>query len=293
MKIKKKSVKKSNIHKDHKKHLIKNVEHKNSLKKEIHKKDYNKHPVDKLKYNKNQVMAVIKDAVKRGYSIDVIKKKFLEEKWPENLVEGLLKEYNASKENKKKIDFVIPIPKVLRKQDSSENNKNDSGEKIKSLDKKINFKFLLKIILVIFFLIVIYFLYQSRDFIINLSKDKEILYYVFGAVLIGGIFVLVMGLMNRRNIPKFEHKKISKETIDKKNIEIVKSNVPLKKFETYVDILYDWVNEKGSVDIKDVMDRFKVTRENAERWGKILESHELIKVHYHGINKISFKKWEI
>jgi len=59
----------------------------------------------------------------------------------------------------------------------------------------------------------------------------------------------------------------------------------------YLDKLYEWVNEKGSVDIKDIIKKFKISRENAERWGKILEEHGLIKLYYHGLNKISFKKW--
>ncbi|MBU2634328.1 MAG: hypothetical protein KJ674_03715 [Nanoarchaeota archaeon] len=164
-------------------------------------------------------------------------------------------------------------------------------KKVKIEKKKvIKYKEPLEIVGIICLLLIIYFAYNSRSIFLELLKEKEILYYVGGGILIGMIVIFFIKFRKKIKLPKFKFKE--KQIIeDKKSIRITKSSIPLKEYETYFDKLYDWVNEKGSIDIDDVTKKFGISRDNAERWGKILEAHGLIKLHYHGFNKINFKKW--
>ncbi len=50
--------------------------------------------------------------------------------------------------------------------------------------------------------------------------------------------------------------------------------------ETDIDMLYKMVTKNGMVNVKAAAKKFKVDREKIEEWGRILENHELIILHY-------------
>ena len=51
-------------------------------------------------------------------------------------------------------------------------------------------------------------------------------------------------------------------------------------FETDFDKLYNLVQKKGKVKMSGVAKTFKIKRKKAEEWARILEDHNLLKVHY-------------
>jgi len=53
-----------------------------------------------------------------------------------------------------------------------------------------------------------------------------------------------------------------------------------KTIETDVDKLYDIVELKGMINIADAAKKLRVSPEQVEEWGRILEEHKLIRMHY-------------
>jgi hypothetical protein len=81
-------------------------------------------------------------------------------------------------------------------------------------------------------------------------------------------------------------KEPDKKTRAEENDEIGKKE-PKKKpeeednfLETDVDKLYQIVKNENFIKISDAAKRFNLPKEKIEEWGNILESHELIKMHY-------------
>lgn len=50
--------------------------------------------------------------------------------------------------------------------------------------------------------------------------------------------------------------------------------------ETNLDVFYNLLKDKKSLSIKTVAKLFKVSREKALEWAKILENHELVTIEY-------------
>lgn len=73
-----------------------------------------------------------------------------------------------------------------------------------------------------------------------------------------------------------------KEKLKRQELKARKIKIPEKKlrYETDLDRLYRLVNEKGKLRISDIAICFKISKEKAEEWGKILESHNLIVIKY-------------
>jgi len=77
---------------------------------------------------------------------------------------------------------------------------------------------------------------------------------------------------------KFENK-VVKDV--KKKVEViwkVKNKMP--HLETDVDRLLNLIKEKGEISISEAAKKFGVEEGKIEEWGKILEEHKLIKMHY-------------
>ena len=51
-------------------------------------------------------------------------------------------------------------------------------------------------------------------------------------------------------------------------------------YKTDIDTLYEWVQEKGKVTLKDVQARFKIDKKKSDEWATILEKSGLIKIKY-------------
>ena len=50
--------------------------------------------------------------------------------------------------------------------------------------------------------------------------------------------------------------------------------------ETSIDKLYEMVQKEGEIKIRDAAKRFGVEAELIEEWGRVLENHELVEMHY-------------
>jgi len=299
---------------DSKKDLSKHQKHKEILNKKPKGSELHKYIINNLDNdnNKEKVKNLILDALKRGYSKEEIKKRFIENKWPEKIIDNIFNDLDLNKKDANKDSIIAKINKDNMVGKTSKDsiiakiNKDNKGVLKKDLIKdfskklKINYKYLLIIVGIILVLVLGYFLYQIRTDIVKLSSEKDILYYILGGIIVGTVLIVIIKLTKKSNMPKFDVKKdIPKDLnkIENKNenkidvSKVIKDNKQLNKYETYFDQLYDLINEKESIDIDQVMKIFNINRENAERWGKILEGHGLIKLYYHGLNKISFKKW--
>ena len=63
--------------------------------------------------------------------------------------------------------------------------------------------------------------------------------------------------------------------------------------ETNIDKLYKHIKEKGKVRVTEAAKMFDVKAEKIEEWGKILEDHDLIELHYPAIGKPILKIREV
>lgn len=57
-------------------------------------------------------------------------------------------------------------------------------------------------------------------------------------------------------------------------------HMELRSYETEIDALYQHILKKGKVTLEEVISRFNISKELAEEWAKILESHKLITISY-------------
>jgi len=60
--------------------------------------------------------------------------------------------------------------------------------------------------------------------------------------------------------------------------------------ETEFDRLYNLIQEKGKVNLKDVMDLFKIDKKLAEKWAVILKKSGLIDIYYPTMGDIELRK---
>ena len=58
------------------------------------------------------------------------------------------------------------------------------------------------------------------------------------------------------------------------------AKIEISRNETEMDSLYHLIQKRGKVDLQEVMHNFGVSKELAEEWAQILESHELITINY-------------
>ena len=58
-----------------------------------------------------------------------------------------------------------------------------------------------------------------------------------------------------------------------------------KKIETAIDEVLEIIRKKGSVTIEEISEKFHVSRQTVEEWGKILEEHKLVTIEYPVIGK--------
>jgi len=85
-----------------------------------------------------------------------------------------------------------------------------------------------------------------------------------------------------QHIQKFL-KEENKEKEEKKSTSVV-------MHETEFDKLYNLVQEKGKVKLKDVMDLFKIDKKLAEKWAVILKKSGLIDIYYPAVGDIELRK---
>ena len=129
-----------------------------------------------------------------------------------------------------------------------------------------------------------------------LLKSKFLLYfgliYAFITVLIN-IFKIKKFFLSK-NLLHIKHKKevpiVHKEIKEKPKAESnkqarinsMKRTIALKhgRYETDIDSLYLIIEKFKSVKFSEIAEVFKIDKTKAEQWAKILESHELVIIHY-------------
>ncbi len=79
--------------------------------------------------------------------------------------------------------------------------------------------------------------------------------------------------------------------IEQKSVQQITAN-PIMKHETELDLLHNFVREKGTVRITDTSLKFGVSKDMVEEWAKILEKSGLIEIIYPlaGDLKLKIKK---
>ncbi len=100
-----------------------------------------------------------------------------------------------------------------------------------------------------------------------------------------------------KEIPKIKSDIIKKPEQEKpEDIKNIKEEKPLilstGVTETAFDKLVDYVNEKETVKISQIAKIFKISAKEAEDWGKILQNHNLLHVHYPTFGEPELKKWK-
>jgi len=78
---------------------------------------------------------------------------------------------------------------------------------------------------------------------------------------------------------KIETKKQELKLIELKRPE-KKSDTQAKKVETEFDQFIKLVKEKKEVGLAEIEKKFNLTREKAEEWARLLESHGLVEIRY-------------
>src|SRR3989338_7694345 len=62
--------------------------------------------------------------------------------------------------------------------------------------------------------------------------------------------------------------------------------------QTQFDELVNLVNKTGIVKVSEVAKKFGIPKQLAEEWGKILEDHKLVTLHYPTLGELELRKWK-
>lgn len=65
-----------------------------------------------------------------------------------------------------------------------------------------------------------------------------------------------------------------------------------KVTETDFDRLINFVNQVGTIKVSNVARIFNISLKQAEEWGRILEEHNLLQLHYPPIGEPELRKWK-
>lgn len=112
-----------------------------------------------------------------------------------------------------------------------------------------------------------------------LSTIPLIVYAVWSLLLVS----LILTFISLLALSKLRKKNVIIDKVSVSNIMGTK-----KWYETDVDKLVQYVNINNYVKLSSVASGFKVSKEKAEMWGKMLEEHNLIKLHYPALGEVEF-----
>ena len=235
-----------------------------------------------IKLKKKKIEAAKKDeAINKRFNF--ITRLFLEEEsfW-RRAFRPLLKK--LEKRRAKKLKDKKAYLEELRKKKLEELKKKPKEEKILAKEK-VKHTILPKILITLFIsaIIIIFILYKKGKF----SIENPVSAVILG--LIVGLFMLyiTMNLYSMRKEKKIKEEKKEKEVLQKIKKEVV---AKASKYETDLDKLYNLINDVGSLTITEVAEGFGISKEQAEEWGKILESHNLIELNYPAIGELQLCK---
>lgn len=173
----------------------------------------------------------------------------------------------------------------FRKKKLGELKKRIKEEKILIKEIKIKHPFLPRILitLFIFAMTIILVLHKKGKF----SIENPIAAGTLGLIL--GLFALyiIVNVYESRKEKKLTEGKKERTVLQKIKKEIV---AKASKYETDLDKLYRLINEVGSITVTEVAEGFGISKEQAEEWGRILESHDLIELNYPAIGELQLCK---
>ena len=107
------------------------------------------------------------------------------------------------------------------------------------------------------------------------------------------VFGLLTGIITSLIVNSKMHKKGKDIYVNREKLIRVYRLKPFKKIsETQFDDLYNMVDSVGIVKVSEVSKKFGISKQLAEEWGKILEGHKLIMLHYPAFGELEFKKWK-
>lgn len=211
-------------------------------------------------------------------------KLFWEEKrfW-EKILTPLFKKLETRKA--KKIEKEKTRLEELRKKKIEELKKKVKEEKILIKEEVKKHPLLPRalILLFIFAITTILVLHKKGKF----SIEDPISAAALGATV--GLFTLYI-IINIYKVSK--EKRVKEEKQEKKVLQMIKEEVIAKasKYETDVDKLYKLINEVGCLTLTEVAEGFSISKEQAEEWGKMLESHGLIELNYPAVGELQLCK---
>ncbi len=100
------------------------------------------------------------------------------------------------------------------------------------------------------------------------------------AIILFGVSLIVFDVISiviKRSREKTHLKKEQKyQLVDITQVQLR----PLVGYETYFDLLMELIEKNNALSVSQVSLIFKITKEKAEEWGRILEEHGLIEVFY-------------
>src|SRR3989344_4729585 len=107
------------------------------------------------------------------------------------------------------------------------------------------------------------------------------------------VFGLLTGIITSLIVNSKMHKKGKDIYVNReKLIRVYRLKLFKKISETQFDDLYNMVDSVGIVKVSEVSKKFGISKQLAEEWGKILEGHKLIMLHYPAFGELEFKKWK-
>lgn len=241
----------------------------------------------KQKYSKikpKEKGVITKKIVIKGKKPSFFKKLFWEEEsfW-RRMFKPLIKKLEgrrAKRLKQKKIRI-----EQFRKKKLGELKKRIKEEKLLIKEIKIKHPFLPRILitLFIFAMTIILVLHKKGKF----SIENPIAAGTLGLIL--GLFALyiIVNVYESRKEKKLTEGKKERTVLQKIKKEIV---AKASKYETDLDKLYRLINEVGSITVTEVAEGFGISKEQAEEWGRILESHDLIELNYPAIGELQLCK---
>ncbi len=127
----------------------------------------------------------------------------------------------------------------------------------------------------IFFITAILILHKQGKFSVTNTKHLAVLVAMLAFFILYILIGVIKTLKDNKakKVEPINHKLIN-HIIQKKIIAHSKS------YETEIDKVYEAVNRFGRITLSDIIKAFKISREQAEDWARILEEHGLIELDY-------------
>ena len=124
--------------------------------------------------------------------------------------------------------------------------------------------------------------------------DPPILMFYYSLLLLIVVSFGVLGFDLKESLSK---KKRVYKVIREKKLSEIKSELKTKKpstgagaFQTDIDRLLDFINEKEKLTTAEISGIFGISESEAEQWGKILKDQGLITLYYPTVGEVELRR---